>query len=663
MKVPSRHGAASALLLLSAGLLVFHASYFRINAPDFGWHLANGRVMVEKGAIHFADPFSFTTEGRSYPPTQWGFELAIYFIYESFGTAGVIAFKALIVAVLFLVLGRLVLRERSGIFGAAFLLMLALVLARFRFIIRPDLVTYLGVAVVLSILLDFRRGRSNCLRFLPWLFLLWVQFHAGALFGLLVLGSVWLMEELFARLKPELGSLDGRGRNRLLLWTALSAAATLINPNHFRYATYAVGHVEDYAKFAIAELRPLSWDRERALVLYVVAAFLFAAASIRRDPALLPAVVAVGIATIRTVRLFPVFLVLTLPMIAGALYSGRPSAARLRSLLYGLLAIGLAGLVLGAWGSWGGGDLYRPGAGVNDRVLPVAGADALERIDPEGNLFNSNIYGGYLIWRFGGERKVFTDGRSQLHEPTLSYIRTHSWEEIIERYQIGHCLIAHRWMNPRLPGDEMALVWWDDLSLLFVTREEAERRNLPRYSIRYPVAKLSSILAAERAVVVAELGRAVDEAPRSVLPRFLLASVLGASGEWDKAGALFREARRIAPWRGDLAVDHGIALAHTGETEEAVRLLKRGLKIEKENARGWGWLGNLLHRQNDGRGAEKAFRRAIELEPGNAAYPLALGRLYEREGEKERAAALYLELADRFPANGEVQKRIGELAP
>lgn len=648
-------------LLLAVALLVFLSAFFRLNAPDFGWHLMNGKWMAEHRQVHFADPFSFTSEGGSYPPTQWAFEIAIWFLYERTGIAGIIAAKAALIALIFFLSGRLLLREGSDAVTMTLLLLVGLHLSRFRFIARPDLLTFLGVVVTLMILYDFRRGRADRLRWLPVVFIVWVQFHSGVLFGLLILGATWAAEEALARFCPALGTLDGAARARLLRWTLFAAAATIVNPNHVMYASFAIGHVQDYAKFAIQELRPISWELDRSAVLYLAAAAAIGLVSFRKDAAALPALVGVGFAAVRTVRLLPIFLLISLPVLAGALRLER-GALRGAWRVLGVAAACVLGFLAYRDTGIGGtrDDLYRFGAGVNDRLLPVAGADALERIHPGGNLFNSNLYGGYLIWRFDGERKVFTDGRSQLHEKTLAYIASHSWSEMIDTYGIGHCLIDHRWGKPRLPGDEMLLVWWDDLSMLFMRREEAEARGIPGYEYRYPVEEWPGMFTLDAARVEAELARAVAEAPNAVLPRFLLAFLMSAGGEWGRAEPLLGRALEIAPWRKDLRIDHGIALARTGHEKEAIVELRRGLAGDDKNAHGYGWLGNLLHRAGDPKGAEKAFRRAMRIEPENSSYPLALGRMYEREGEREKALALYRDLAERFPDSPEVQKRLDE---
>ncbi|MFH1278450.1 MAG: tetratricopeptide repeat protein [Candidatus Eisenbacteria bacterium] len=608
-------GAAAMAVL---ALLVFCSAFFRINAPDFWWHLANGRYMLEHHTLHFSDPFSYTTDGASYPPTQWAFEITALLLYRFFGPAGPIVTKALLLTGLFVGLGRLLRREGSSLAVTLLLLLVGLHLARFRFILRPDLVTYAGLGAIVYFLRELRDGNARRLRLMPLLFLFWIQFHSGAIFGLLVLGATWLGEVLAARFLPGSAALDGRQRKALLRWTLLSFAATLFNPNHVKYIPFALGHMADYEKLSIAELRPLEWAKDRHRLVYMV----FACAALlrvwRRNPSALLVLLPLAYAAFRTVRLFPVFLILSIPIVAEAVGS-----FRIESRLRGARAVlGIAAAAFALWTAFAlrpgrSNDYYSFGVGINGQMAPVAAADALERIDPGGHLFNSNMYGGYLIWRFGGERKVFTDGRSQIHEKTLEFIRTHSWPEIIERYGIGHCLIDYYWYRPKLPsGKEMVLVWWDDLSILLVSRGEAERRGLPFYSQMYPVVSPDAIRrTVDPGTAERELRRAVDEALHAVLPRLVLSIVLGWKGDWEGAERLLSEAVSVEPWREELRVNHGVILAKLGRNEEAIRELKKGLRSEKKNAEAWTVLGKLLLEKGDARGAGRALSRAAELSP------------------------------------------------
>src|SRR5262249_16233190 len=80
--------------------------------------------------------------------------------------------------------------------------------------------------------------------------------------------------------------------------------------------------------------------------------------------------------------------------------------------------------------------------------FPVAAASALEKLPADARIFSSDGFGGYLIYHFAGQRKVFFDGRSDFYGVefmkqylTLSSARP-GWEEIVKRYGFTHALLT-----------------------------------------------------------------------------------------------------------------------------------------------------------------------------------------------------------------------------
>ncbi len=663
--------SVGAVVFVSLALLLALVclAWFHVNAPDYWWHLANGKHTLETKSLHFADPFSFTSEGRSYPPTQWAWEVVTYLVHDAAGPTGTIALKLAILGATFSILGALMLRFGASVPLTLALLFAGLLLARFRFVIRPDLVTYLGLAIVWSIVLRFRAGgpsrdseelapaSTRSLRRLPVVTFIWVQFHSGVLFGLLTLAGILVGETLAAMYRPAWSSLDAGRRRQLALWTAIALLASFVNPNHLRYVSFAIGHVQDYAKFAIVELRPMSWELDRWRMIWIAGIAALALAR-RADPVAVVVLAPIALITLRTARLFPLFLVLSLPYAARSLapwFASLPARA-----VAGLAAAVLAFFIVRAAPTEASRGLYVWGAGINERLAPVAGADALERIDPAGNLFNSNLYGGYLIWRFQGERPVFTDGRSQLHEPTLTYIGSHEWDAIIEQYGIGHILMDYRWAAPRLPDPEqMALVWFDDSSLLYVSRGEALARELPHYKHIHPVTGVPETrLAPERAEIANEFARALIEAPGSVTARLLAASFASDDRRYGQAEALLTQAQALEPWRADIVRNRGYVRGRAGDSKGAVADLERSIAMEKD-AGAFAALGRLYFEANDPDRAVRSFERAITADPDRADIALDYGSVLERTDRGEEALVLYRDYAARFPENAAIRARLG----
>jgi hypothetical protein len=80
--------------------------------------------------------------------------------------------------------------------------------------------------------------------------------------------------------------------------------------------------------------------------------------------------------------------------------------------------------------------------------FPVAAAGAVETLTPaDARILAPDKFGGYLIYRFNGERKVFFDGRSDLYGAEflkqygrLVQVRP-GWHEILAPYRFTHALL------------------------------------------------------------------------------------------------------------------------------------------------------------------------------------------------------------------------------
>ena len=161
---------------------------------------------------------------------------------------------------------------------------------------------------------------------------------------------------------------------------------------------------------------------------------------------------------LRSARGLPVLALAGLPLAGGALTAalarwpywperGRAAMAygeRLRVLQATLrgwaLAVVCAGLVVLA--VWGG----KPGFPANE--FPVAAA---AHLPVGGTLLAPDKYGGYLIYRFDGARKVYFDGRSDYYGAAFlkEYVALlelrPGWEETVTKYGFTHALLPVRY--------------------------------------------------------------------------------------------------------------------------------------------------------------------------------------------------------------------------
>jgi len=83
--------------------------------------------------------------------------------------------------------------------------------------------------------------------------------------------------------------------------------------------------------------------------------------------------------------------------------------------------------------------------------FPVAASGAIEKLPPDARLFAPDKYGGYLIYRFNGARKVYFDGRSDFYGAAFmkQYIEVlevrPGWQEIMRPMRFTHALVPNRY--------------------------------------------------------------------------------------------------------------------------------------------------------------------------------------------------------------------------
>lgn len=577
-------GATVALLTFAA-----LAGAFRVRAYDLFWHLAAGRWIVEHGRLPRTDPFRFSSGGAPWVDHEWLFQVAAYGVERLGGLPGLVLARCAAAVVLTgLLLAGL---RRSGVPRAwAVLVVLTAVLgARPRMFLRPELATLVALALLLSLLQAWRRARPGRPR-LAWagamtaLVLVWANAHPGALAA----PPVALAFLLGARLPGGSGEPWRGPAAPSWAWVAVLpvalAAALLANPYGAAIASVpaAIGaSLEDLAGVN-PEWLPV-WHPVIAhdsiyffasVAVVVILAVVAARRTSRLDPATGLAALAVGGLATTSIRHQALFYV------AASFFAGECLAqlARRDSEASGTVAtrdrrVAALGAVLcllaGAWVLFppSRGPLaplqgrYSPGLGLEPGRFPVhlVGV-AAEDWREVGNLYNNVAWGGYLLWRLYPPRQVFLDGRNEVDPEILREIAAarrsnDAWEALLERYDVdgalvryeerqlqvvepgpeGAPVVVHHTPNAVLfPRDRFALVAWDDAGMLLVRRtpERAARlardeyRHLDPEDWRWTLARAASD-PEFRQVALAEAERRAREDPPSERARGLAEALRG----------------------------------------------------------------------------------------------------------------------------------------
>jgi hypothetical protein len=268
----SKIGAVVSWLFL-LGLFVlcwywgFQIGATSLTDPDTCWLLAVGRWILSHGALPQSDPFSWTQYhaipgNGAYVPYQWLASLIFYSLYSAVGAKGLLLFVSTLVLAAFLLLP-LVLARKLGVslWLQAMLSVLAVSAGSFHFPLRPELFSYLLIAILLCYLLQEHfvqptagpappdsqsqtskakakaRVLLNGLQGL-FLFTLWANLHSGFALGLVIVLLTCLFSALATIFTPAGYRGKGYCLGRLLVFFGGALVGSLITPFQFRLYAY-----------------------------------------------------------------------------------------------------------------------------------------------------------------------------------------------------------------------------------------------------------------------------------------------------------------------------------------------------------------------------------------------------------------------------------------
>lgn len=417
---------------LAACFILLFLFAFRQNVDfDMGFHLRGGQWIVQNHAFPQKDLFTFTSNQNDYQDPHWLYQVACYLLYLAGGYPAIGFFHLLFILAAFGLTAYRLRLAQAPPWALPLLLAPAVVASEIRFLYRPEIVSWVLLALTLWVL-DLRVNRQKNLLFLLPLFqLIWVNVE-----GLFILGWVVMAAYLFSTWFHE-RRLD----RSLLRYSLLSAAASLLNPYFFKgvlfpLQLFAKLQGSNIFKHYISELQcswtlledpnspfmpvlPIYTYRVFSVLLLAVAWLSFRRRKIH-ELFLAGAFFGLSVAAIRNV---PFFFFVVLPMAAASLgeWVSGPGAFGFSRWLEKskLLAFGsaLALLLTGArvvTGAYYVSDrrMIHSGLGMDAWRFPIQAADYMTRNRLDGRLLNDLGCGGWLIWKGAGP--VFIDGRLEV---------------------------------------------------------------------------------------------------------------------------------------------------------------------------------------------------------------------------------------------------------
>jgi hypothetical protein len=230
---------AAVLALLTCLVVQFGYKFVEVyGSPDSGWILKTGAYILETGRLPVHDLYSWTCADRPWIVYQWLFEV-VAAAFLKVGLLWLAGLSAYTIAgiLLFFILPR----SWLSLSIPAWLTLAVLVLTvnDVWFFLRPQLASFLLLALWLAVLEQHRQGLSEKkIWFLPLLMVLWVNLHSFWFFGLAAVLSYAVPVR----------------RRTLWLVFLFCLAAVFINPYGAKIITYNFSFVTDASR-TIAELK------------------------------------------------------------------------------------------------------------------------------------------------------------------------------------------------------------------------------------------------------------------------------------------------------------------------------------------------------------------------------------------------------------------------
>ncbi len=463
------------LALIAATVSLFYALFLfegyqkLFRDSDAGWHIRTGESILTTGHLPRTDPYSFTRGGESWFAWEWGSDVLMGAVHRSWGLTGVAFLYGLIIAAGVWLWFRL-----NWIAGGNFLLACALAApmlstSNIHWLARPHVLSWLFLLGTVMLAEQFHgplTGKGAALVFA--LTALWTNLHASFFLGPLILATYAAGAFLRHAIWDEAIGSEFRS---IALAAIVAAAATLVNPYGWHLHRHVFRYLMDAALLdRIGEFQSFNFHAEGAfqIILALGIAALGAVLALgQRNVARFLLSAGIFALALRSARALPLVALLVLPLANGSIANALASVRGLRTGLgRGLDAFLNYSANLRALDARGNGLAWAPvialavfgllrvpalaaRTGFPPDQFPVAAAGAIASLPESARILAPDKFGGYLIYRFQGQRKVFFDGRSDLYgaEFLKQYARLvqvrPGWREQLQSFQFTNALLPN----------------------------------------------------------------------------------------------------------------------------------------------------------------------------------------------------------------------------
>ncbi len=437
--------------------LSFSAGKSLLNDVDTGYHIRAGEYIIDTLSVPKHDMFSFHTPALPWTAHEWLSEVIMATVHRSFGLTGIVIFFSFIISLVYYLLFKILREHNDNIVIVAFLVILVLTSSKIHWLARPHIFSLLLMLIWYYLLDKYQYNHKNYLYLFPPIMLLWVNLHGGFLAGFILLG-IYLFGNLVKLITSEGEERDNyKKKVRLLgLITGICLFVSLINPYGYHILLFPFNLVsnkfimDNVTEFFSPNFHSFHVKPFEFILLFIIVVLVFS--RVRLNIIELAMILLFTHMSLYSVRYIPLFCIISAPILAKQLQAildesnGRlakfikkrsDNITKIDTATKGYLWPAAAVILVIFFVKTGKIEFQ-----FDEEKKPVAAVEFMKKEHLQGNMFDNDEFGDYIIYSAWPEYKVFFDGRSDMYGADMvkEYTKVSrikpGWDEVLKKYNI-----------------------------------------------------------------------------------------------------------------------------------------------------------------------------------------------------------------------------------
>jgi hypothetical protein len=507
------------ILVMLLGLLdLFMFKNINLASADLGRHLKNGQIFLENHEIPKTNFYSYTQPDYPFVNHHWGSGAVFYMVWKLTGFSGLSFFYITLNLLTFIIFFQI--SKKKGRLALAIpAALLAIPLIGERTEVRPEVFSYFFSAIFLWILWSYHKNKIShrWLYALPFLEIVWVNFHIYFILGFMLIGAFWLEElmyhsKIIARIFAREALASYEKFKKLSLVFFLAIIGSLINPYGVTAVLYPFNIFRNYG-YRIIENQSV-WFLERLgvthdpnyllykiVALMLIMSFILLLIMNRRRFSLS----LFGISSVLCVmagfaiRNFTIFGFFAIPAISYNIGNALRKKVSLDDLNL-KLAAGVASIAIFSFIFWQNSDKIMASGDASLGLFPGVekAAEFYKAQKIQGPIFNNYDIGSYLIYYLYPQQKVFVDNRPEAYPVDFFekvYIpmqeNNETWKKVDAEYNFNSIFFytndatpwGQNFLVTRIDDPNWAPVFADNFAIIFLKRNEQNKNIIEKDEI------------------------------------------------------------------------------------------------------------------------------------------------------------------------------------